>query len=145
MAGRVFSHPRKGRLSPLPSFTNSDETHHFSSRYASSWATPIFVRIPFLCDYPLRLYLPIPPRLFHVFEARFGRRRWVTFLWILLAILLWVLFALTKHLFAGRGQWRPPFGDPPTLVFGRDELQRIWQWEVASGHYQSSHPSKKLY
>ncbi|KAG6866689.1 hypothetical protein C0993_007474, partial [Termitomyces sp. T159_Od127] len=34
-------------------------------------------------------------------------------------------------------QWQPP-AEHSTLVFRRDQLQRIWQWEVASGHYPSS-------
>ncbi|THU97646.1 glycosyltransferase family 32 protein [Dendrothele bispora CBS 962.96] len=32
--------------------------------------------------------------------------------------------------------WSPPV-DPPTLVFRRVDLQRIWNWEVTSGHYPS--------
>ncbi|KAG6829925.1 hypothetical protein H0H92_002948 [Tricholoma furcatifolium] len=32
--------------------------------------------------------------------------------------------------------WPP--SDPSTLVFRRDDLQRIWKWEVASGHYPSA-------
>lgn len=26
---------------------------------------------------------------------------------------------------------------PSTLVFSRSELQRVWQWEIARGHYPS--------
>lgn len=33
--------------------------------------------------------------------------------------------------------WGPPFRDS-TLVFGREELQRIWRWEIDSGHHPSS-------
>ena len=30
--------------------------------------------------------------------------------------------------------------EPPTLVFKREDLQRIWKWEIASGHYPSRRP-----
>ncbi|KAF8585562.1 hypothetical protein K439DRAFT_1632567 [Ramaria rubella] len=29
-------------------------------------------------------------------------------------------------------------GDPPTLVYAREDLQRVWEWEIASGHFPSS-------
>ncbi|KAL0567885.1 hypothetical protein V5O48_014112 [Marasmius crinis-equi] len=38
--------------------------------------------------------------------------------------------------------WQP-VGDPPTLVFERDDLQRIWDWEIRSGHYPSRHSIPK--
>lgn len=37
--------------------------------------------------------------------------------------------------------WAPTFRDS-TLVFTRDELQRIWRWEIDSGHYPSSAKSE---
>lgn len=33
--------------------------------------------------------------------------------------------------------WTPTFRDS-TLVFGREELQRIWRWEIDSGHHPSN-------
>ena len=32
--------------------------------------------------------------------------------------------------------WAPSFRDS-TLIFGRENLQRIWKWEIESGHYPS--------
>ena len=32
-------------------------------------------------------------------------------------------------------EWPAFPGDPPTLVFTRADLQRIWEWEIDSGHY----------
>lgn len=37
--------------------------------------------------------------------------------------------------------WAPTFRDS-TLVFSRDELQRIWRWEIDSGHHPSNARSK---
>ncbi|KAK7053032.1 hypothetical protein VNI00_004353 [Paramarasmius palmivorus] len=36
-----------------------------------------------------------------------------------------------------------PVGDPPTLVYRREDLQRIWNWEIESGHYPSRHSIPK--
>jgi len=42
----------------------------------------------------------------------------------------------------GRPHWEPqgPQEDRATLVFKRADLQKIWKWEVASGHYPSTEP-----
>ncbi|KAK1216072.1 hypothetical protein PQX77_021303 [Marasmius sp. AFHP31] len=37
----------------------------------------------------------------------------------------------------------PAVGDPSTLVFQREDLQRIWDWEIRSGHYPSRHSIPK--
>ncbi|KAJ7216607.1 glycosyltransferase family 32 protein [Mycena pura] len=37
----------------------------------------------------------------------------------------------------GRSEWDPSSQEPTTLVFRREDLQRIWQWEIASGHFPS--------
>ncbi|KAJ7823657.1 glycosyltransferase family 32 protein [Mycena leptocephala] len=38
----------------------------------------------------------------------------------------------------GRTDWdQESSGEPPTLVFRREDLQRIWNWEIASGHFPS--------
>lgn len=39
--------------------------------------------------------------------------------------------------------WQPSNADSSTLVFRREDLQRIWKWEIASGHFPSSQPIPK--
>lgn len=39
--------------------------------------------------------------------------------------------------------WAPTFRDS-TLVFSREELQRIWRWEIDSGHHPSNAKSMML-
>lgn len=46
-------------------------------------------------------------------------------------------FALAKRFVTEEKTWPAFTGDPPTLVFKREDLQRIWSWEIASGHYPS--------
>ena len=38
---------------------------------------------------------------------------------------------------AGRDSGKLPFTDPSTLVFSSKEIERIWRWEIAEGHYPS--------
>lgn len=61
---------------------------------------------------------------------------------VLLIFLTWIGFGFTS-LFKRPGEtWAPPMpGKPPTLVFRRADLQKIWEWEIASGHYPSTRPS----
>ncbi|KAJ3574080.1 hypothetical protein NP233_g1987 [Leucocoprinus birnbaumii] len=46
------------------------------------------------------------------------------------------VFALGRRFGTHAKQW-PLSKDTRTLVYGRADLQRIWQWEIASGHYPS--------
>jgi DDB1- and CUL4-associated factor 13 len=41
-------------------------------------------------------------------------------------------------------QWTTNFGESSTLVFGREDLQRIWKWEIESGHYPSNAKSAPI-
>ncbi|RXW22911.1 hypothetical protein EST38_g2926 [Candolleomyces aberdarensis] len=70
---------------------------------------------------------------------RFGRKKGSAVFCFLLFILCFVIFAFAKRFGSHTKQW-PTFKDPPTLIFKREDLQRIWKWEVNSGHYPSRYP-----
>ncbi|POY72219.1 hypothetical protein BMF94_4725 [Rhodotorula taiwanensis] len=59
------------------------------------------------------------------------------------ACVFFLAFASSLRLFhatlsAGRsGAVHIPFVDPSTLVFTPAEIERVWRWEIASGHYPS--------
>jgi len=82
---------------------------------------------------------------FHQFSvARFGRRKGPAFLCFSIFALIFTVFALAKRFATQDKKWpTTPFSTPPTLVFGREELQRIWQWEIESGHYPSDQKSRR--
>ncbi|KZO95031.1 hypothetical protein CALVIDRAFT_565138 [Calocera viscosa TUFC12733] len=88
-----------------------------------------------------RVTLPIPPRIWNfcanLLRLSFFRRRRTSTL-VLLALLgiIWLIFTLSRRLDITNveTQW---YGDPPTLVYSRDDLRKIWLWEIASGHYPS--------
>ncbi|KAF7347924.1 Glycosyltransferase family 32 protein [Mycena venus] len=51
--------------------------------------------------------------------------------------MVFAMFALAKRFGTEEKTWPAFTNDPPTLVFRREDLQRIWSWEIASGHYPS--------
>jgi WD repeat and SOF domain-containing protein 1 len=50
-----------------------------------------------------------------------------------------VLFIVLRRVAGGDSNWTPPnpFQDPSTLVLTKDEVARIWEWEIMSGHHPS--------
>jgi DDB1- and CUL4-associated factor 13 len=140
----------KQRLSPLPSFSSAvHEKHHLTSssrEHHSSWITRVELPIPGVTSRRLKLIIPLPPRLLGVFvpPARSGRKRSGVMLAFMALLFIWTVFALTKRFATRSKTWPQPFsGDPPTLVYERADLRRIWLWEIASGHYPSNRPRKK--
>lgn len=59
---------------------------------------------------------------------------------------VFTVFALHKRFATQEKAWPtfPSVGDPPTLVYRPEDLQRIWEWEIAAGHYPSSRKSARL-
>ncbi|KAH9474820.1 hypothetical protein JR316_0013286 [Psilocybe cubensis] len=126
---------------------NSDLPSHSLEKKArshASWTGPFLIPIPGVRTRRLRIYLPNAAPLIPVRLTRVRRKRGpLLILLVCLAILC--TFTFTKKSFQ-RPTWTEspwiqsePY-DPPTLIFQRPHLQRIWKWEVASGHYPSREP-----
>ncbi|KAF8202958.1 glycosyltransferase family 32 protein [Pholiota molesta] len=126
----------------LPVYASSSSTA-VQEKYAtraqhSPWFIQLSLRIPGVPFPRLRIYFINPRRLLHFSTTRFGRKRGSLFLCLSISFLIFFVFALTKRFGTHAKRWPTPFPrDPPTLVYRREDLQRIWQWEVASGHYPS--------
>ncbi|WVR08522.1 hypothetical protein IAU60_005577 [Kwoniella sp. DSM 27419] len=87
----------------------------------------------------MRIYLPIPPRLYGRMPRLNSPVRIVIFLFILLVTALFLLGFRKKR--GGGSTWSPPFSDPNTMVITNEEAAMIWEWEVLSGHHPSTmHP-----
>ncbi|OCF33649.1 WD repeat and SOF domain-containing protein 1 [Kwoniella heveanensis BCC8398] len=86
----------------------------------------------------VKIYLPIPPRLYARLPRLNSPVRIVLFLVILLVTGLFLLGFRKKR--GGGSTWSPPFVDPDTKVITSDESASIWEWEILSGHYPSTHP-----
>ncbi|KAI0788643.1 hypothetical protein C8Q75DRAFT_807845 [Abortiporus biennis] len=127
----------------LPIYNNNSSAvqekwhrHH----HTSSWFVPIILPIPGVKTRRLRLLAPNPSRLHQFSVTRFGRRKGPILLCIGLITAFYLLFAFHKRFGTEDKTWPTPFpGDPSTLVYRREDLQRIWEWEIAAGHYPSSH------
>ena len=86
---------------------------------------------------------PNPTRLHQLSVSRFGRTRGPILLVICVIAAVYTVFALHKRFATEDKAWPTPFpvGEPPTLVYRREDLQRIWEWEIAAGHYPSGRRS----
>lgn len=134
----------------LPVFSQSNSSavkEKIGRRDSSPWLVTIFLPIPGVGTRRLRMFFVNPRRLYHFSTSRFGQIKGSIIICLGVLVFVFVAFALGKR-FGTRGKkWPGPFiGDPPTLVYKREDLQRIWQWEIASGHYPSRRPSElKIY
>ncbi|KAF9078616.1 hypothetical protein BDP27DRAFT_1206722 [Rhodocollybia butyracea] len=121
----------------LPYSATYEKLHHPSPE---SWTKQIFVPIPGVNNRRLRLLVPNLPswRRFHSkLPKPMGRKR--TLLLICFACTVMIMTVMLFQRNVGTPEWPEswPPGDPPTLVFKREDLQRIWNWEILSGHYPS--------
>ncbi|KIO24739.1 hypothetical protein M407DRAFT_212112 [Tulasnella calospora MUT 4182] len=120
--------PLKSRASPLPTYANAiEEKQHLTtrpSRFYTTFYIPVGRR-------RLVVPLPIPPSIWMKISNRLGKQKASVVVWVFLLGLGWLLLSLVR---------RTNIGDSPTLVYGREDLRRIWQWEIASGHYPSTRP-----
>ena len=126
----------------LPTYNNSAfrEKRH---RHQASWLTPMVLPIPGVRTRRLRLMTPNFYRLHYYSQNKFGRRRGPFMLFVGFLAFLYFVFALHRR-FGTDGQSWPSslsFPDPSILVYRREDLQRIWEWEIAAGHYPSGRRS----
>lgn len=104
-------------------------------RMRPAWS---ILRVPVPGAPARRLRIPLPNLA--VIRWRLRRKRSPLFIALVALAVLLSLFLLSR---ARRSRsWSNPAHDDPrsSLVFHRKELQRIWSWEISSGHYPSFHP-----
>jgi len=132
----------KARLTnALPSYSAAVQEKLHRHGRSPSWLVPLSTSVPGLKGRRLRLWVPNPARIHQVSVARFGRKRGTLVLCFGLFLFVFATFAMHKRFNSSARQWPAFPGDPPTLVFTRADLQRIWEWEIDSGHYPSSRKS----
>ncbi|KAG8972056.1 hypothetical protein FRB90_010305, partial [Tulasnella sp. 427] len=110
-----------------------------SGRLSSTFITQFSIPIPGLRR-PITVPLPIPPAVWSFVVLKLGRKRASWLVWCVLLTFGWIfLWAIVK--WEKRGRWNDDSsGEESTLVYGREDLRRIWQWEIDSGHYPSTRP-----
>jgi DDB1- and CUL4-associated factor 13 len=125
------------RSAHLPVHSNKEK---FAKRYRP-WLTSYQLPNPFSARRTLRIPIPNIPLFRTLSNHRHGR-------YLIPLIHIFGLFALYHFLstvFSSLGpntpSIRPVFSRPSTLVYEKEDLRRIWKWELASGHYPSRRPS----
>ncbi|KAG6841917.1 hypothetical protein C0991_005097 [Blastosporella zonata] len=135
-----MSSPRYFAPTSLPNYSNSSAVQEKYGRrhHTPPWFLNISLPIPGVQTRRLRIFFPNFRRLHSSSVAHFGRRAGSAVLLFAFILFVFIAFAFTKRFGTRAKKWPRPFiGDPSTLVFEREDLQRIWQWEIASGHYPS--------
>ena len=129
---RNGQYPSRLSISALPLFSqpSSAEREKYTN-YASKLPWFCVISLPMSFPGRRRIHLDFinPRKLYAITTARFGRKRSPLLLFlscVFVTILIKLLFFR---------------GEKPTLVFKREDLQRIWHWEISSGHYPSRRPS----
>jgi DDB1- and CUL4-associated factor 13 len=127
----------------LPVFTSSIHEKKLRHPKASPWTISIYLPIPGLRNRHIHIILPNLPLLNRFALSHFSRRRGTLVLLLTCVSIVFTIFAIAQRFRAREKQWAAPLfpGEPSTLVFGREDLQNIWRWEVQSGHYPSSRDS----
>lgn len=138
------SRQHNGRLfAKLPIYSSSSSAvqEKFGRRPPRPWFIPVSMSIPGLRTRRLRMIFLDPRRLHHSATSRFGRAKGSAILFLGFLVCLLFTFALGKRFGTREKKWPRPFIVEPTLVFKREDLQRIWHWEISSGHYPSHRSS----
>ncbi|KAF8635734.1 hypothetical protein AX15_000350 [Amanita polypyramis BW_CC] len=107
-------------------------------RHRPPWLA-VVLPIPGVRARHLRIAIPNPAALFP--HPRLRRKRSPFFLSLACLACLLTLLLLSRAR-SSRSSWSKQLAEDAhaTLVFHRRELQHIWRWEIASGHYPSFHP-----
>jgi DDB1- and CUL4-associated factor 13 len=93
----------------------------------------------------LRILAPVSRQLQGFNVSRLQRKRGPLLLCVACVALLMTVLLVHRSAGESEAPWTPQVGDPPTLVFKREDLQRIWNWEIESGHYPSRRSSEFLF
>lgn len=124
--------------SGLPIFSSAVQ-EKLHARSQSTWTTSLYLPIPGISNRRLRLPVPNLPWIHSSAVSKFGRRRGSVVVLVGLAFGLFLFYSLVHRI--GGGEAPSFMRDPSTLVYSREDLQKIWKWEVESGHYPSRRES----
>ncbi|KAG2369426.1 hypothetical protein BDR07DRAFT_1347994 [Suillus spraguei] len=146
MASSNYFSPQRGNGFPdksrvtnsLPTYSSAVTEKMHRHSHSMSWTIPVSVPIPGVRSRRFRLFMPNPNRIRQINISHFGRRRGPILLCVVLIASVVTVCSFARRFGAEEKQWTPNFGESSTLVFGREDLQRIWKWEIDSGHYPSN-------
>lgn len=93
----------------------------------------------------LAILTALPISVYKASVASFGRRRGPALLCFCCLTLLLSAYTLHQRFVSTHKAWPVPWRGSKAMVFGREELKKIWDWEVRSGHYPSTRPSESVH
>ncbi|KAH9944027.1 uncharacterized protein BXZ73DRAFT_96540 [Epithele typhae] len=148
MATSMYLPQQRGNgLAEKPRPANGLPTHSAAVRekwqkhhHSGSWLVPVSLSIPGVRSRRLRLMIPNFDKLHHGTIMRFGRRRGRILLavgFLATMVTIYMMLSIRDRFVPEDRPWTT-YSDPSTLVFRREDLQRIWEWEIAAGHYPSA-------
>ncbi|KAJ3827460.1 hypothetical protein EV361DRAFT_914666 [Lentinula raphanica] len=126
---------RSSRADALPKFYPDRPYYH--SRGSTPWIIPFSVVIPGTRR-KLRLWIPNIRGLHRASLSRFGKKTGSFLIILVYFLLIFSVFAVGHRFGSKKKTW--PGVPSTTLVFEKEDLQRIWEWEIASGHHPSTRP-----
>lgn len=127
------------KAADLPKYYYDDKRR---KRPHISWAIQTSIPIPGSTQSP-KLWIPNFHRLHQTIVARHGQKRGAVLILCFYLAIFFLLFGFSKRFMSRRRAW-PGIGASPTLVFKREDLMRIWLWEIDSGHYPTRRESTSL-
>lgn len=135
-------HPQRGpgimNNGILPNHSSAVQEKLHRSNGSPSWTRPVLLPIPGVHTRRLRIFVPNVASFPQLRGARFRRSRGPLLLCVAcMALILTVIVLRSQSSRQWTENWPPTIGESSTLVFRREDLQRIWKWEVASGHFPS--------
>lgn len=143
------SRTHRARLSisnSLPVHTNGSSAVQEKlalNSHLTPWWLRLSIAVPCCRSCRLRIFVLNLRKVHDYATTRFGRRRGCSMLVALMLLAFFFVFALARRFGTHAKQW-PLVKDTRTLVYGREDLQSIWKWEVGSGHYPSRKASMFL-
>jgi len=125
----------------LPNHSLADEKKLHRGTVSNSWTTTVMLPIPGVRTRRIRIFVPNVGLFPQVRGVRRSRGPLLVF-FACMALFITVILVSRRH---ESPQWNEDWPTPSndessTLVFRREDLQRIWKWEIASGHFPSHHP-----
>jgi DDB1- and CUL4-associated factor 13 len=122
----------------LPNHSSAVQEKLHRSNGSASWTKPVLLPIPGVRTRRLRIFVPNVTSFSQIRGSRGRRSRGPLLLcFACMALILTVIVLRSQSSRQWTENWPPTIGDSSTLVFRREDLQRIWKWEVASGHFPS--------
>lgn len=121
----------------LPKFYSDKPVYH--TRGSTPWIIPFSVVIPG-SRRKLRLWIPNIRGLHRASLSRFGKKTGSLFIILVYLLFIFSVFAVAHRFGSKKKTW--PGVPSTTLVFEKEDLQRIWEWEIANGHHPSTQPSE---